>query len=479
MGIRAIPPSWLRIGLLCRLLPEPDPSGSLSVKTRCNEFVTFLWRFFSSLKLTIFLLIGLAVVSIIGTVIPQGTPSPEYLQTISETKFHLYARLGFFDLYHSWWFILILYFLSLNLVACSLRRWPHDWALVRTPVTTLDVQQEHVFANVHGWPDSRASDLLERSVVDALAREFASPVVTKTDNEYHLFAQKGRFSRFGVYILHASIIIIFLGGLIGSIFGFRGFVEIAEGEASSVVTTNRGGAVDLGFTVRCDSFSLSYYNNGTPKEYRSVLSILENGSSVVEKRPVIVNDPLTYRGITFYQSGYSQAAPARYRFTVRDRASGAATRVTVTGDESVALPGGGTLLVTGYAPEIGGMYPGLNGPAVQVMVMEGNVALEPFVVMKRYPDINADRGGAHVLTFEGVDQKWRTGLQVTRDPGVPVVWAGCFFLITGIFSAFFSSHRRIWVRIGGGRVVVAGSASKNQAAFDAFFEEMVEKLKKV
>lgn len=447
------------------------------MKTRFNDFVTFLWRFFSSLKLTIFLLIGLAVVSIVGTVIPQGNPSPEYLQAISETKFHLYARLGFFDLYHSWWFILILYFLSLNLVACSLRRWPHDWALVRTPVTTLDDQQEQAFANVNGWPDSRASDLLQRSVADALALEFASPVVTKTGSEYHLFAQKGRFSRFGVYVLHSSIIIIFLGGMIGSIFGFRGYMEIAEGEASSLFTTNAGAAVDLGFTVRCDSFALSFYNTGTPKEYRSVLSISENGRTVVEKRPVIVNDPLTYGGITFYQAGYSQAAPPRYRFTVRDRAGGGLTRVTATGDESVALPGGGTLLVTGYAPEIGGMYPGLSGPAVQVMVMEGNVALEPFVLMKKYPEINADRGGAHSLTFEGVDQKWRTGLQVTRDPGVPVVWAGCFLLITGIFIAFFSSHRRIWVRIGGGRVVVAGSTSKNQVAFDAFFEALVDKLK--
>lgn len=477
MLIGAIQPWLLESGLLPRLFSKPGSSGSLSVKIRYNDFVTFLWRFFSSLKLTIFLLIGLAVVSIVGTVIPQGTPSPEYLQAISETKFHLYAKLGFFDLYHSWWFILILYFLSLNLVACSLRRWPHDWALVRKPVTTLDDQQEQAFANVHGWQDSRTSDSLERSVADVLAREFASPVVTKAGNECHLFAQKGRFSRFGVYVLHASIIIIFLGAMIGSFFGFRGYVEIAEGEASSVVATNSGAAVDLGFSVRCDSFTLSFYSNGTPKEYRSVLSILENGRTVVEKRAVIVNDPLTYEGITFYQAGYSEAAPPRYRFSVRDRASGATTRVTATGDESVALPGGGTLLVTGYAPEIGGMYPGLSGSAVQVMVMEGNVALEPFVLMKKYPDINAERGGAHVLSFEGVDQKWRTGLQVTRDPGVPVVWTGCFLLITGIFIAFFSSHRRIWVRIGGGRVVVAGSSSKNKAAFDTFFEALVDKLK--
>jgi len=92
------------------------------VTTNQRDFLHSLWDFFCSLKLTMFLLISLAVISIIGTIVPQGTVPPEYLATISPAKFQIYKALGFFDMYHSWWFILLLYLLTVNLVACSISR---------------------------------------------------------------------------------------------------------------------------------------------------------------------------------------------------------------------------------------------------------------------------------------------------------------------------------------------------------------------
>ena len=85
--------------------------------TNQRGFLQSLWDFFCSLKLTMFLLISLAILSIIGTIIPQGTVPPEYVVSISPAKLQLYKALGFFDMYHSWWFILLLYLLTVNLVA--------------------------------------------------------------------------------------------------------------------------------------------------------------------------------------------------------------------------------------------------------------------------------------------------------------------------------------------------------------------------
>ena len=83
--------------------------------TQQRDALHRLWDFFCSLSLTMFLLISLAFISIIGTIIPQGTPPPEYLATITPAKVTLYQSLGFFDMYHSWWFVLLLYFLVVNL----------------------------------------------------------------------------------------------------------------------------------------------------------------------------------------------------------------------------------------------------------------------------------------------------------------------------------------------------------------------------
>ena len=50
-------------------------------------------------------------------------------------------------------------------------------------------------------------------------------------------------------------------------------------------------------------------------------------------------------------------------------------------------------------------------------------------------------------------------------------------MIIGIGMSFLLSHRRIWIRIESGRITIAGTANKNQAAFQLFFDGMLEKLK--
>jgi len=70
-----------------------------------------------------------------------------------------------------------------------------------------------------------------------------------------------------------------------------------------------------------------------------------------------------------------------------------------------------------------------------------------------------------------------TGLQVAKDPGVWVVWVGCFLMVIGVYAAFFMSHRRIWVRIQNGTVTVGGNASKNQASFLLYLDGLVDKIK--
>jgi cytochrome c biogenesis protein len=78
----------------------------------------------------------------------------------------------------------------------------------------------------------------------------------------------------------------------------------------------------------------------------------------------------------------------------------------------------------------------------------------------------------------GAQKKMYTGLQVAKDPGVWIVWLGCTLMVVGIYGAFLMSHRRVWVRIQSGNVTIGGNASKNQAAFEGYFEELANKLKK-
>ena len=92
-----------------------------------------IWKFFSSVKLTFFLLIILAIASILGTVIPQrGQGAMEFARNLSPEMFRFMSSLNLFDMYHSLWFRLILVCLTLNLIVCSIDRFPTAWKRLKT-----------------------------------------------------------------------------------------------------------------------------------------------------------------------------------------------------------------------------------------------------------------------------------------------------------------------------------------------------------
>ena len=434
------------------------------------------------MKLSIFLLIGLALVSIIGTVIPQG-PQREYLATLSETKIRLYSSLGFFDMYHSWWFILLLYLLTLNLICCSIKRLPRVWKIVSEPVKVMDDNFEKSLTNVKDFKMKGSAAELKDRVAAFLKAEFAEAEVTEQGGEYHLFAQKSPWCRLGVYVVHLSIIIIFVGALIGSFFGYKAYVNIPEGGGITQVQSSNGKAIDLGYEVRCEKFSVTFYDTGAPKEFKSILSIYEKGQPVAgyQQIPIIVNDPLTYKGITFYQSSYGQSDEGVwYYLTVRNRNGGQPVKLKARQGERIALPGGAFLSVMEATMDVRPFMRGFEGPGAQVEFTPAGGNSQPFVILsEKYESFNAQHGGDLLITFDGMDQKFYTGLQVAKDPGVLVVWLGCFLMVVGICMAFFMSHKRIWARVSDSGVTLGGSASKNPAGFELSFDELVEKLNKL
>jgi cytochrome c biogenesis protein len=447
--------------------------------TNKNGFAYKVWDFFCSLKLTIFLLIGLALTSIIGTVVQQG-PQREYLATLSETKIRIYSALGFFDMYHSWWFILLLYLLTLNLICCSIKRLPRVWKIVFEPVLVMDERFEKTLSNVKEFkmPGSKAE--LKDKLDAFLKAEFAAPTVTEKDGSIHLYAEKNRLCRLGVYVVHFSIIIVFIGALIGSFFGYKSYVNIPEGGSIKQLQTRAGKTIDLGYELRCEKFSVAFYDTGAPKEFKSILTVLENGKPVPGYTNVatIVNEPLTYKGITFYQSSYGQSDEgALYHLTVKDKKGGAPVQMVARQGERLALPGGAFLSVMEATQNVKPFMKEFDGPGAQVEYTPAGGKPQPFVILgEKWESFNAQHGDL-TINFDGMDQKFFTGLQVAKDPGVLVVWLGCFLMVMGICMAFFMSHKRIWARVSDGVVTVGGSASKNPAGFEMSFDELLKKLK--
>ena len=447
-----------------------------------RNFIDNVWDFFCSLKLTLFLLISLALTSIIGTILPQGALPPEYVAQISPTKLQVYSKLGFFDMYHSWWFITLLYVFSLNLVSCSIKRLPHVFKFISEPTLVLGEGQRNSFPLKKELSFSGSIEKGKERLVEFLGKEFSTPVITEHNGEYHLFAQKTAWCRLGVYVVHLSILVIFVGAIIGSLVGYKGFVTIVEGTSVNAFEGRNGQKMPLGFELLCEKFNVEFYPSGSPKEFRSTLTVLENGKPVpgYSKVKVIVNEPLTYKGITFYQSSYGQASEGgEHYITVTPRSGGTVEKLIVREGVATALKDGTTFKVLEATQEVRQFAPGFSGPAARIEVTTKGAEPKIFIAFKNYPEVNAQRGDSLIFGYEGTNAKQYTGLQVAKDPGVWVVWLGCTLMVLGIFIAFFMSHKRIWVVVSKGHARMYGNASKNQAAFQMQFEDISEKFKEI
>lgn len=451
--------------------------------------VTRVLDFLASLRLTMALLLSLAVVSIIGTVIPQGELAPEYLASIGGAqgnRYKLYSMLGFFNMYHSWWFVGLLSLLSANLLACSIKRLPAVWKLTFKPDGLLSEATERSATSSHRIPADEA--LSADRIEERLRAAWGGVSVIEHDGARHFFAQRRPWNRLAAYVVHASIILIFIGAIIGSLFGFKGFVNIPEGSTVTTYQDRRGGERPLGFEIRCDQFTVTYYDapgggpSQMPREYKSILTLTENGNEVpgYKHARVIVNEPLTYRGITFYQSSYGKVGS--FSFNVGDADGKETATVTVESGHTAYLPDGSKLQVLEAVPDVAPYIQGLHGPAAQVVLHPADGSPHRgFVSFAAHPELNrqqAQENGGPVIAYLGGTERPYTGLQVNKDPGVWVVWIGCILMCAALYAGFFMPHQRVWVRITEGGITVAGHTTRGQEPFRRTMEELAANLKK-
>ena len=212
-----------------------------------NGPINGLWKFFTSVKLTVTLLITLAVSSVIGTVIPQNENPAVYFHKYGEFLYRILGSLDIFDMYHSWWFRLLILFLTINIIVCSIDRFSSTWKIVFTKNPSFDIAK---LKNSYKeeFSGNRTPEELKTLFLPVVLRSFKYTKGEDTENGFVIFAEKGRWTRLSVYAVHTSVVLLLIGGLIGSYFGFDGSVNIPEGESvKTIVLRNTGREQPLGF----------------------------------------------------------------------------------------------------------------------------------------------------------------------------------------------------------------------------------------
>lgn len=448
------------------------------------------WSFFASVYLTITLLVFTVVLSIVGTFIPQQDAAREFAQGIPPGLASFLQTMQVFDLFHSVWFFLLMLLLSLNLIVCSLNRWSLTWKQFRgAPFSGEEgffrgLSPERIFLCDEdvGTMTGRLEGLLSRKYRKISKNQEKEDTVI-------IFGERGRYSRFAVYVVHLSLLLLILGALMGAFWGWEGYVNIGEGETADAIDLKGGkGTKALPFTVRCDKFIVAFYENGAPKTYRSDLTFLKDGKTLYQG-PLLVNHPISLEGVRVYQASYGSSPDGRASLAF-SRGGQEGKIIKVGPGESFSLPEKeGTVQIARMEENLMQM-----GPAVKILVRSGQGEVSFWVfqhidkiremnpgVTEQVPMFNPALFKPYLFVLKGIEERYYTGLQVSRDPGAPLVAAAAVLMMVGLIGTFFSSHRRIWIKIQPAgektKISVAARSNKHPVVLDREVRQLTEQIK--
>lgn len=450
-----------------------------------------IWQTLGAIKTGVILLILVVILSAAGTVILQrpATDPDEMQRAYSPHVLRFLDALKLTNVFHAWWFVLLLSLVSLSIIAASIQRFPNAWRFFSRPYKSPDESFRKALPTYKLIPINDDEEETSLSIAERVLHQAGyRPERIVRENSFSLFGERNRISEMAVYIVHASLILILLGGNIDALFGWRGFVMLTRGQESSQVTPQHGDPQNLGFSVRCDGAGQENYADGTPKRWWSDLAVIDGGREVLRKQ-IVVNDPLVYRGVRFYQASYANTGKIdRLLLSATPRNGQAAQDISIGIDETAALDADTTVSLAEFIPDYvvndGQVYARstqLENPAAHLIVESKKSGQKINVWLPPIPGLEQNSSSPYSFLGKDVQMAYFTGLEVSYEPGQWAVWAGVVLMGLGLAVVFYLIHSRIWVvpvRNPRGQLElwIGGTANRNKGAFELRFHEIVEKL---
>lgn len=309
-------------------------------------------------------------------------------------------------------------------------------------------------------------------------------------NDVAVYAAKGALSLWGPYLTHLSILVIFAGAVVGGILGFNGYTTITEGQSTSVYAregTNE--RVNLGFRVALNSFRIDHDKAHNPTGYRSDLKVYD-GDNLVAQKEIDVNHPLTYRGISFFQSDYGLTglvlkvtAPdgkfVEVPFEVDTGVGPQGKEFVVAGEPFKEVSIGGKRFAI-FAHNLEPDYLASDqvslsalpiNPAVNIMANDRFPKYKGLDAWTKLGWLEASKPAMYKgFTISLEHAVNYSGLQVSQNPGLPLIYVGFGLLLLGLFMSFYITRMIIRIRImpakNGVDVVIGATSRSESTVFD-------------
>ena len=449
------------------------------------------WRLLTDVRFAVVLIALLALAGLVGMLVRQfpvtAADDPARYATELATMHAAwdglpagplivatFDRLGFFSVFSTPWFLLLMTVLVLSIICCTLDRTPRLWRSV-SHVRVVQPAAFYAPARAQRALVNGAGEGAVAAVEGAFRRRHFRRRKSVVDGgATYVYGDRNQYGKLATLLTHAGLVLFLLAGAVTVAAGFETVVFVGEGQTAPVRAVGTPGNL----LVKNQAFQAPRRADGSFADYSTDLSVYQDGSEVARKT-IRVNDPLLVGGFVFHQNTFGPAA----ELTIHDASGALVWDGPLLLDDEVAgaprgfmtIPGADVGLVAVLTPTADGT------PA---LVLQGVGPADPqtgrnptlFLVtipmgVTTDPEVTAGQS----ITWSGVGS-W-TGLVIKRDPGQPIVWIAFGLLIVGLVLTFYFPRRRAWARIDGNRIELAFTADRYVDAdreFGALAEAVAE-----
>ncbi len=466
-------------------------------QTYNQSIIDKIWNFFSSVKIGISIIVAVLSTAAIGTIFPQklyvpvssdsGAEYLAYYERLYGFAGTIYYKLGFYDMYNSWWFITLIGMLGTSIIIASVDRVIPLYKSLKRQRTKRHpsfMKKQRFYGEGPSEDPAAALDKAEEKLKELRYN------VKREDGA--LLAEKNRFSRWGPYVNHLGLIIFLFGILLRGIPGF--YVDetmwIREGETRSIPGAE-------GYFLESKEFIIENYTKEEAdevfgealdrvgmiaKNYQTDVSLYKKvegglpGSDQLEFEKdysIIVNKPLKFDGFNVFQMDYRLDELKSMTFQLTEKATEASLgefTVDLTDPErEYELDNGARVVLRDYFPDYGGVENGEpvskspipNNPAFIFKMVtpakpEGEMS---FVAIKQTLETEEND---YKVKFVSAETRDISGLTVRKDKTLYLLLLGGIIFMIGVSQGSYWNHRRIWIQKGSGdELLVAGHTNKN------------------
>jgi cytochrome c biogenesis protein len=429
------------------------------------------------------LLVIIALLSVVGVLIPQGWRAEMYIAKYGAGWWRLFDLTGFDDTYHSWWYRLSLVLLVANLFVCTVERLGGTLKAAFSRRYYAKTEEYSRLPAVRHLTVHMSLEEVYRALRNRLGRSRFSVAGIERDCGFLISASRGAVSRLAAPVIHCGIIVVLIGGFIGAQFGFSVVIDVGEGEIATVPERD--------FELLLEDFEVVFAPSGRVKDYYSTLTVLEAGDEVLTKT-IEVNDPLRYAGLGIYQSSYGEYPRQISSGLISIATADSEATVVAQFLESREIPEfpGLSVEILDYAADFRIRLPEREvvsasweprNPAVKVRVARDGVPILEDWLFLFHPSMHGEQDVGVRARFLDYDPYFYSGLQVASNPGLMWIWVGFGLICLGLLPLLVAlKHDRVWAKLAPGpapdtvELWIAGTSHRGKTEWKSRFSKYVD-----